>query len=227
MRILGLEKTSREIEVDLVPGGNGEIERKLRQCVQPDLDLHALAHRARASIELGSDVHRRGGTGGWRTTGQQDDELIGYLGERFVYEHFLAANFPDFDISCWVSENRGKYEGQASELIGQGYDFCYRDVEGRLTDRNDEPLCLIEVKTTTGDGQAPFPITANEWRVAQKCHDQQDERIYLIIRVRQVQDAPEIFDVIVDPVQASLDGWLQWRNKDFYLAVGHPTENST
>ena len=211
IRILGLEKTSSEIEADLVPGGDGEIERKLRQCVQSDLDLHALANQARVSIGVSSDVRRRGGTGGWRTTGQRDDELVGYLGERFVYEHFLAANFPDFDISCWVSENREKYEGQASELIGHGYDFRYHDVTGRLTGRNDAPLCLIEVKTTTGDGQAPFPITANEWGVAQECHDPQDERIYLIIRVRQVQDAPEIFDVIIDPIQATRDGWLQLR----------------
>ena len=224
IRILGLEKTSSEIEADLVPGGDGEIERKLRQCVQPDLNLHALANQARASIGLGSDAHRSGGTGGWRTTGQRDDdELVGYLGERYVYEHFLAANFPDFDISCWASENRERYDGQASKQIGQGYDFCYRDVTGQLTGRDDAPICLIEVKTTTGDGQAPFPITANEWRVAQKYHDQQDDHIYLIIRVRHVLVAPEIFDVIVDPVQASLDGWLRWRNKDFYLAVGHPT----
>ncbi len=229
MRILGLEKTSSEIEADLVPSGDGEIELKLRQCVQPDLDLRALANRARVPLGLSPDVRRRGGTGGWRTTGQRDDdELVGYLGELYVYEHFLAANFPDFDISCWVSENRGKYEGQASKLIGQGYDFRYRDVTGRLTGRNDDaPPCLIEVKTTTGDGQAPFPITANEWRVAQKCHDQQDGPIYLIIRVRHVLVAPEIFDVIIDPVQASLDGWLRWRNKDFYLVVGHPTESST
>lgn len=228
IRILGLEKTSSEIEEDLVPGSDGEIERKLRQCVQPDLDLHALANRARVSIGLGSDVHRPGGTGGGRTTGQRDDdELVGYLGERYVYEHFLAANFPDFDISCWVSENRERYDGQASKRIGQGYDFRYRDVTGQLTGRDDAPICLIEVKTTTGDGQAPFPITANEWRVAQKYHDRQDDHIYLIIRVRYMLVAPEIFDVIVDPVQASLDGWLRWRNKDFYLAVGHPTESST
>ena len=229
IRILGLEKTSSEIEADLVPGGDGEIESKLRQYVQPDLDLHALADRARVSIGLGPDVPRRGGTGGWRTTGQRDDdELVGYLGERFVYEHFLAANFPDFDISCWVSENRERYEGQAPKRVGQGYDFRYRDVTGRLTGRKDDaPLCLIEVKTTTGDGQASFPITANEWRVAQECHDPQDERFYLIIRVRQVQDAPEIFDVIIDPIQAIRDGWLQLVNKDFYLVVDHPTESST
>lgn len=227
MQILGFEKTSSEIKTDLLPGGDSEIERKLRQCVQSDLDLHALANRARVPLGLSPAVHRRGGTGGGTTGQRDDDELVGYLGELYVYEHFLAANFPDFDISCWVSENRERYDGQASKRIGQGYDFRYRDVTGQLTGRDDAPICLIEVKTTTGDGQAPFPITANEWRVAQKYHDRQDDHIYLIIRVRHMLVAPEIFDVIVDPVQASLDGWLRWRNKDFYLAVGHPTESST
>ena len=68
MRILGLEKTSREIEADLVPGGDGEIECKLRQCVQPDLDLHALANRARVSIGVSSDVRKT-----WRNRRMEND----------------------------------------------------------------------------------------------------------------------------------------------------------
>ena len=223
--ILGLEKTSREIEADLVAGGDGEIERKLCQYVQPGLDLHALARRERAQLGPDSDVRRLGGTGGWRTTQRRDeDELVGFLGELFVHQHFMTAEFPDFDISCWVSENRGGYKGQTPEPIILGCDFRYRDAAGRLTGRNDAPLCFIEVKTTTGDGRAPFPITSNEWRLAQECHDEGEDRVYVIIRVQQVQDAPEIFDVIVDPVQAFQDGWLRTRDKDFYLVVGRPVE---
>ena len=224
--ILGLKKTTTEIEADLGMSGDGEIERKLRQYVQPDLDLRALAQRERAQLGPDPDIRRPGGTGGWRTTQRRDeDDLVGFLGELFVHQHFVAADFPDFDISCWVSENRGKYEGQTREPMIYGCDFRYRDIAGGLTGRNDAPLCFIEVKTTTSDGWAPFPITANEWRLAQKCHDERNEGdVYVVIRVRQVQDAPEIFDVIVNPVQAFQDGWLRPRNKDFYLVVGRPLE---
>ena len=221
-QILGLEKTSSEIEADLVAGGDGEIERKLCQYVHSDLDLSALARRERVPLGPDSDVRRPGGTGGWRTTQRRDeDELVGYLGERFVHEHLMTAGFPDFDTSCWVSENRGGYKGQTPEPIIFGCDFRYRDIDGRFTGRDDAPLCFIEVKATTGDGGAPFPITSNEWRLAQDCHDEGEERVYVIIRVRQVQEAPEIFDVIVDPVKAFQDGWLRTRDKDLYLVVGH------
>ena len=166
-----------------------------------------------------------GGTGGWRTTQRRDeDELVGYLGERFVHEHLMTAGFPDFDASCWVSENRGGYRGQNRDPVILGYDFRYRDIAGRLTGRSDAPLCFIEVKATTGDGQVPFPITSNEWRLAQECHDKGGERAYVIIRVRQVQEAPELFDVIVNPMKAFQDGWLRTRDKDLYLVVGHAVE---
>ena len=224
-QILGLEKTQSEIDADLAAGGDGEIEHELCQFVQSDLDLSALACRERAPLDPDSRVRRSGGAGGWRITQRRDeDELVGYLGERFIHEHFMAAGFPDYDASCWVSENRGGYKGQTSDPIVHGCDFRYRDSAGRLTGRDDTPLCFIEVKATTSDGRAPFPITFNEWRLAQECHDDGEERVYVIVRVRQIHEAPEIFDVIVDPVKALQDGWLRTRDKDLYLVVGHALE---
>ncbi len=227
-QILGFEKTQSEIDADLAEGGDGEIEHELCQFVQSDLDLSALACRERMPLAPESRVRRRGGAGGWRNAQRRDeDELIGYLGERFVHEYFMAAGFPDYDASCWVSENRAGYRGQTSEPIVHGCDFVYRDNGGRLTGRNDAPLCSIEVKATTSDGRAPFPMTFNEWRLAQKCHDDGGERVYVIVRVRQTQAAPEIFDVIVDPVQALQDGWLRTRDKDLYLVVGHAVDQQS
>ena len=226
-QILGFEKTQSEIDADLAAGGDGEIEHKLCQFVQSELDLSAIACRERAPLNPDSSVRRSGGTGGWRNTQRRDeDELVGYLGERFVHEHFMAAGFPDYDASCWVSENRGGYKGQTSDPIIDGCDFRYRDSAGRLTGRDDAPLCFIEVKATTSDGRAPFPITFNEWRLAQECHDYGEERVYEIVRVRQIQEAPEIFDVIVDPVKALQDGWLRMRDKDLYLVVGHAVDQA-
>ena len=69
-------------------------------------------------------------------------------------------------------------------------------------------------------------MTFNEWRLAQECHDDGEERVYVIIRVRQMQEAPEIFDVIVDPVKALQDGWLRTRDKDLYLVVGHAVDQA-
>ena len=224
-QILGFEKTQSEIGADLAVGGDSEIEYELCQFVQSDLDLSALVRRERLPIDPDSRVWRSGGTGGWRNTQRRDeDELVGYLGERFVHEHFIAAGFPDYDASCWVSENRGGYKGQTSDPIIHGCDFRYRDSAGRLTGRDDAPLCFIEVKATTSDGRAPFPITFNEWRLAQECHDDREERVYVIVRVRQIQEAPEIFDVIVDPMKALQDGWLRTRDKDLYLVVSHAVD---
>ena len=226
-QILGFEKTQSEIDADLAAGGDGEIEHELCQFVQSDLDFSALVCRERALLDIESRVRSSGGAGGWRNTQRGDeDELVGYLGERFVHEHFNAAEFPDYDASCWVSENRGGYKGQTSDPVIDGCDFRYRDSAGRLTGRDDAPLCFIEVKATTGDGRAPFPITFNEWRLAQECHDDGKERVYVIVRVRQMQEAPEIFDVIVDPVKAFQDGWLRTRDKDLYLVVGHAVDQA-
>lgn len=226
-QILGFEKTQSEIDADLAAGGDGEIQHELCQFVRSDLDLSALACRERAPLGLNSGIQRAGGAGGWRNTQRQDeDELVGYLGERFVHEHFITAGFPDYDGLCWVSENREGYKGQTSDPIIYGCDFRYCDSTGRLTGRDDAPLCFIEVKATTSDGRAPFPITFNEWRLAQECHDGGEERVYVIIRVRQIQEAPEIFDVIVDPVKALQDGWLRMRDKDLYLAVGHAVDQA-
>lgn len=224
-QVLGFEKTKSEIDADLAAGGDGEIENELCQFVQSELDLSALVRRERAPLDIDFRVQRSGGTGGWRNTQRRDeDELVGYLGERFVHEHFKAAEFPDYDVSCWVSENRGGYKRQTSDPIIDGCDFRYRDSAGRLTGRDDAPLCFIEVKTTASDGRAPFPITFNEWRLAQECHDDGEGGVYVIVRVRQIQEAPEIFDVIVDPVKALQDGWLRTRDKDLYLVVGHAVD---
>ena len=126
-QILGFEKTRSEIDADLAAGGDSEIEHKLCQFVQSDLDLSALVRRERAPLDPDSYVRRSGGTGGWRNTQRRDeDELVGYLGERFVHEHFMAAGFPDYDASCWVSENRGGYKRQTSDPIIDGCDFRYR-----------------------------------------------------------------------------------------------------
>ena len=226
-QILRFEKTQSEIEEDLAAGGVGEIEHELCQFVQTDLDLSALACRERAPLGPTSRIRRPGGAGGWRNTQRRDeDELFGYLGERFVHQHFAAAGFPDYDTSCWVSENRAGYKGQTLDPIIHGCDFRYRDSAGQLTGRDDAPLCFIEVKATTGDGWAPFPMTFNEWRLAQECHDDGEERVYVIIRVRQIQKAPEIFDVVVDPVKALQDGWLRTRDKDLYLVVGHAADQA-
>lgn len=52
------------------------------------------------------------------------------------------------------------------------YDFEYEDVEGKLTDCPGT-RCFIECKATTADvssTSAPFPITTNEWALAQQVH---------------------------------------------------------
>ena len=75
-----------------------------------------------------------------------------------------------------------------------------------------------------GGGNNALSVFAVEIGDGPQCHDKGGERVYVIIRVRQVQEAPELFDVIVNPMKAFQDGWLRTRDKDLYLVVGHAVE---
>ena len=74
------------------------------------------------------------------------NERNGLLGEAFAYE-VLRKQLPEFDASNWVSSNRQRYGLEAEGDDNLGYDFQYRDIDGKLTGRETAPLCFIEVKS--------------------------------------------------------------------------------
>ena len=154
--------------------------------------------------------------GGGRSGGRKADPHAGLLGEAFVYESFCKT-LPDFDVACWVSNSRRKYGFHRKGNDGLGYDFEYTDVEGKLTGINNQPHCLIEVKSTTSTENEPFPMTANEWAVAEKCYKSSGTIQYVIVRVTRVKSAPEIADVVVDPVRLWHEDKIVLENRDFIV----------
>jgi hypothetical protein len=147
--------------------------------------------------------------------------MNGKLGEAFAYEVFRA-RLPYFDGAGWRSTARNDHglEGEGDDSLG--HDFEYRDHEGELTGRSDAPLCLIEVKSTETDGSVAFPISDGEWLEAIDTYERGDDRLYVIVRVRHVRTAPEVFDVIVDPVRLLQQGRLRLANKDLWVRVAVP-----
>jgi hypothetical protein len=121
----------------------------------------------------------------------------------------------------WRSCNRSAYglEGEGNDTLG--YDFLYRDLENRLGGRADSPLCFIEVKASSGNGSESFPMTANEWDKARECH-QTGESVYIIVRVANVRDDPQIADVIIDPFGLYGEGQVAVVSRDIWVHVGQP-----
>ena len=220
VEILGLQVIEEKFDVILGHGSNGKIGRAIADAVDEQIDMVSLAMRARDLITRPDDLSKGGSRsrsgGGGRGGGRKADPQAGLLGEAFVYESFCKT-LPDFDVACWVSDSRRKYGIDRKGDDGLGYDFVYTDVDGKLTGITDQPHCLIEVKSTTSTKNEPFPMTANEWAVAEQCYKGLRKEQYVIVRVLSVKSAPVIADVVVDPVRQWREGKLVLENRDFIV----------
>ena len=220
VEILGHQVTEDKFDVILAHGSNGKIGLAIADAVDEQIDMVSLATRARDQITRSDDVSKGGSRirsgGGGRGGGRKADPQAGLLGEAFVYESFRKT-LPDFDVACWVSDSRRKYGIDGKGDDGLGYDFEYTDIDGKLTGITDQPHCLIEVKSTTSTENEPFPMTANEWAVAEQCYKGFQNKKYVIVRVLSVKSAPVIADVVVDPVRQWREGTLVLENRDFIV----------
>ena len=220
VEILGEQILESELENILGQGSDGALGQRLVGAVDEEIDMAALAMKPRDSITR-SERAIRGGRGGRSRAGsggggRKPDQQAGWLGEAFVYES-LRNTLPDFDMACWVSDSRQKYgiDGKGDDSLG--YDFEYTDVEGKLTGATSQQHCLIEVKSTTSIYDESFPMTTNEWAVAEDCYKGIRTAQYVIVRVLDVKRAPVIADVVVDPVRLWLEGKLALENRDFIV----------
>jgi hypothetical protein len=198
-----------------------EIATRMDENAGGILDLTALHTCDRNSAQLPQPRKRgrRGGGGGGRRTSNEEREIIGAMGEWFVYRQ-LRSQFDDFDSMAWCSKAKHLFGLGNDGDDGLGYDFKYRDSTGRLTGRTESPVCLIEVKATTGDGSQPFEMSANEWDVAQQCHNDPSSGLYVIIRVVQITTSPRIADVLIDPLRLYAMGHLTYAKTDLLIYVG-------
>ncbi|NQW16050.1 MAG: DUF3883 domain-containing protein [Chloroflexi bacterium] len=169
------------------------------------------------NVEPGNRRRRRRDGGHKNRSDGVDRELVGLIGEAYVYELFKA-RLPDFDESGWRSENRERY-GLGSGDDGLGYDFYYRDGEGNLSGRKSDVACYIEVKSSSGDALGPFEISINEWEKAQECSEE-DGSLYIIVRVSDVLVNPDMVDAIHDPFKLRQQGQIELRDQNMWVHVG-------
>jgi len=226
--IFGQDQTEDDAATDLLRGTTGGIGKELKKKAALHPLDPILGKGSRKKVVLPSERTKtrggRGGGGGGTLENKKDRELAGLLGEAFVYEYFRI-QLPAFDEMAWRSCNRNAYglEGEGNDSLG--FDFSYRDNENRLAGRVDRPLCCIEVKSSSGDGSEPFPMTANEWDKARDCYQSADS-VYIILRVAHVRDDPKITDVIIDPFSLYGAGQVGVVSRDMWVYVGAPQSAS-
>ena len=220
--VLGEERTEDDATKDLLRGTTGSIGQHLKEKAalyphDPDLGR---GNRGKVVLPSGKTQRQRGGggSGGGSQESKKDRELAGLIGEAFIYELFRVS-LPGFDEMAWLSCNRNAYglEGEGNDSLG--FDFSYRDIDNRLAGRSDRPLSCIEVKSSSGDGSEPFPMTAKEWDKARECHQAADS-VYIIVRVAHVRDDPRITDVIIDPFGLYGVGQIAVASHDLWVHVG-------
>ena len=143
------------------------------------------------------------GISGFASMHSDVDDLsieVGASGEYFVYLQ-LCEMLPEFTEACWVSTLKQHYIVEPSNMDNQmGCDFLYTDFSGVLSGANTSLLCHIEVKSSVRVGLQPFHMSMNEWRCAERCHQNADET-YIIILVESVTTTPKITQILVDPIQ--------------------------
>lgn len=217
--LLGAEIIESDFERIISQGDAGVLGQALQSAIDPNFDPRILVGRSRGQVppphKRKPSGNGRGGRGGGGS-GKADLERIGLLGEAFVYESFSRV-LPEFDSACWLSGNRNHYGLSGVGNDGLGYDFAYTDINGHLTGREVHPHCYIEVKSTSADTDIPFPMTTNEWLVAEECFKGARDALYIIVRVLEVESRPRIVDLIVDPVRLWFDGKLALSNRDFII----------
>ncbi|WIA16247.1 hypothetical protein OEZ85_012958 [Tetradesmus obliquus] len=128
----------------------------------------------------------------------------------------LQQKLPGFDETCWRSSARQYWPGSDTPLqppaVELSYDFLYEDVDGVLSGAPGT-LCCIECKATRFDAASDgsgvstheFPITTNEWRLAQEVRQQstpQQPALYVVMCVDRVwqEGGPRLVAQLWDPV---------------------------
>jgi hypothetical protein len=226
----GITRSQEEFFRELILGSGGTLGKKLSEAVDPTLVLAALRDTHRQVPTVPATRRGRFWSGTGRNTRMierdQDTAITGLLGEAFVYEQFRKI-LRNFDETSWVSTNRTRYGLDDTGNDAYGCDFIYRDVDGTLTGRTDQPECLIEVKATSEAGSSPFPISINEWEKALSCHESCGRQIYVIVRVQHIRTAPTISDILVDPIHLWTTQRIACAAKDLWIYVGRPAEPVT
>jgi len=100
-----------------------------------------------------------------------------------------------------------------------GCDFVYKDLKGKLSGQRNAS-CYIEVKSQTHETpQDSLRLSANEWQLAEKCHQSGGYDVYCILLVVNVAKVPQVAKVLIDPVGMCKSGMLRcvWSEVTLHL----------
>jgi hypothetical protein len=219
--ILGSGWTEDDFNASAAQGPAGTLVQRLQESVIPNLDLAIFRAVERENAPVRGKKSGSGGGGGSalrKRTPEAYLKMLGALGEHFVYQQ-MKESFPDLDLTNWRSKAKELFGyGEGDDSLG--YDFEYHDMGGKLTGDRSVPRCLIEVKSTTQDGDDAFEMTTNEWETAMRCHGGSEKAVYVIVRVARTASKPQIMDILIDPIQLHLDGVLDYSSRDLLVTVG-------
>jgi hypothetical protein len=221
--VLGVELSARELRDDLQCGSGGSLGARIAAAAVRGIEPHLLT-AARTQLALvGPAVGGNGRVGGsWSGRARQEPELIGDLGEALVHEWLSATLGVDYGPDCWVSSARARYGLPACGDDTLGFDFRVPDPQGRLFGKASR-LFMIEVKSTAGDGSAPFPMSHAEWERARRSHEENGDAVYVIVRVCEAAVTPRISDVVIDPFAAFRRGEIRLSERDHWVKVAPRT----
>ena len=95
------------------------------------------------------------------------------------------------------------------------------DTDNILVHGGKDIRCLIEVKSTSGDGQSPFQMSVGEWERATEAHYDSNEE-YFIFRIQNVTDPDKIAiaSIIPDPYGCRKRNELELVANDFWVYAG-------
>lgn len=226
--VAGVELSATDLKEDLEQGSSGRVGRRLATAAaaaSTSLDLSALRSVTRGKATAPGPTRpnkerRRDSQGTAHSASRIEQERLGAIGEIFAFELLRKLLGGDFDQANWCSEIRNMYGFGAPGADAVGADFEWHDRRGQLTGRTDAPRCFIEVKSSAGDGKGPFHLSINQWNVAQRCHQSGGREVYVILRIADVDRAPRLADILIDPVQMEKDGQLVMSQNEMWAWTG-------
>jgi hypothetical protein len=226
MRIFG-----REVSEDRIPAllrGDGELamllEKSLEdECFNPSTEFvreNALAPVL--STKIGSPGRRSHQD---LNQTQNVKNLVGKIGEFYIYKWLMRECPESVDQECWVSSNRTAFLNCEDGDDSVGYDFKVNPGDERLTGRNDGQRLLIEVKSKSGADDGHFFMTATEWRRAAEASANPTEEYWVLV-IQNVLESPQIAQVIKDPHRLMAEGKLVFQHESLSVRVGKAKETN-
>jgi hypothetical protein len=224
--ILGGTWTEDEFLDSAAEGDEGDLAKMLTQAVVPSLDLSTLQF-SRNKVQIrppGRVGQKRAGGGGGKRPADEYLNMLGAVGEYFVYRQFKAI-IPDFSLGNWKSCNRTIFGGEEGN-DSLGYDFEFYDARCALDTALVPRHYFLEVKSTASEnsGEA-FAMSMNEWDTARLYTADTagfDGPLYVIVRVAGTASTPRIVDLLMDPVSLRAQGVLDYSSRDLIISVGEP-----